>query len=56
MGSKPPPKKGYGEIDESLRRAFDQVLSEGVPDRFEDLLNKLRSGDIPVSSSEEKDK
>lgn len=49
MGKAPPPKKGYDQIDESLRRAFNEVLDEGVPDRFSDLLKKLKSGDIPES-------
>ena len=53
--NKPPTKKGFGEIDESLRRAFDEVLNEGVPDRFEDLLDKLRKGDIPQSTNNETD-
>ncbi|WP_082008917.1 MULTISPECIES: NepR family anti-sigma factor [unclassified Leisingera] len=30
------------EIDENLKRAFDQIASEPVPDRFTDLLKKLK--------------
>ncbi|WP_254429441.1 NepR family anti-sigma factor [Ruegeria arenilitoris] len=30
-------------IDENLKRAFDEVASEPVPDRFVDLLEKLRN-------------
>lgn len=47
MSKSQAPKKGYEEIDESLRRAFDNVVNEGVPDRFADLLKRLKSGDIP---------
>lgn len=47
MSKSQPPKKGYQEIDKSLRRAFEDVVNEGVPDRFSDLLKRLKSGDIP---------
>ncbi|MGR3760266.1 NepR family anti-sigma factor [Roseobacteraceae bacterium NS-SX3] len=30
------------EIDQNLKRAFDQMASEPVPDRFTDLLKQLR--------------
>ncbi len=53
MGKSPPRKRGYEEIDESLRRAFDEVVSEGVPDRFSDLLSRLKAGERPASSSQE---
>ena len=32
------------QIDENLRRAYDAVLTEDVPDRFKDLLARLQSG------------
>lgn len=53
MGKSPPPKSGYGEIDESLRRAFEEVLNEGVPDRFSQLLEQLKSGEVPPTSKDE---
>lgn len=31
-------------IDENLKRAFDTLASEPVPDRFTSLLEQLRSG------------
>lgn len=31
-----------GQIDENLRRIYDETLNEDVPDRFRDLLEKLR--------------
>ncbi|MFE3837132.1 NepR family anti-sigma factor [Pseudogemmobacter sonorensis] len=34
------------QIDENLRRAYEEVLTEEVPDRFKDLLAQLRAKDI----------
>ncbi len=33
------------EIDRNLRRAYDDVVNEDVPDRFTQLLNELRAKD-----------
>ncbi len=33
------------QIDESLKRVYDDMLDDTVPDRFEDLLRKLREQD-----------
>ena len=52
MSKSQPPKNGYQEIDESLRRAFEDVVNEGVPDRFADLLKRLKSGDIPGAQAD----
>ncbi|SEC12039.1 NepR family anti-sigma factor [Rhodobacter sp. 24-YEA-8] len=32
------------QIDENLRRVYDEVLTEAVPDRFLQLLAQLNSG------------
>ena len=40
------------EIDENLKRVFDETLEEGVPDRFRDLLNQLKELDTDQGSSE----
>ena len=32
------------QIDANLKRAFDDLASEPVPDRFTELLNQLRTG------------
>ena len=53
MGKSPPGKRGYEEIDESLRRAFDEVVNEGVPDRFADLLKRLKSGEAQTPGDNE---
>lgn len=33
------------EIDANLKRAFDKISEEKVPDRFSDLLSQLRSAE-----------
>ncbi len=33
------------QIDENLRRVYDEMLDDAVPDRFEDLLRQLREQD-----------
>ena len=30
-------------IDENLRKVYEQTLDEGIPDRFKDLLDQLKS-------------
>ena len=55
MAKQPTKRRGYPEIDENLRRAYDEVVSEGIPDRFGDLLSRLREGNVPVPSSERDD-
>ncbi|MEM9794905.1 MAG: NepR family anti-sigma factor [Pseudomonadota bacterium] len=32
-------------IDANLRRVYDSVLNEDIPDRFSDLLRRLQSGE-----------
>ena len=42
------------QIDENLRRVYDDVLNEAVPDRFLDLINDLkasRPADDPVKKN-----
>ena len=53
MTKMPPNERGTREIDQNLRRVYEQVVSEGVPDRFNELLKKLRQGEIPPSTSME---
>ncbi|WP_255509449.1 NepR family anti-sigma factor [Oceaniovalibus sp. ACAM 378] len=35
------------QIDENLRRVYREVEKNEVPDRFKDLLNKLREQEPP---------
>ncbi len=39
------------QIDENLRRVFQAQVEEDVPDRFTDLLNRLRQQDAGDGSS-----
>jgi hypothetical protein len=34
------------QIDENLRRIYEEKVKESVPDRFEDLLRRLREQDV----------
>ena len=37
-------------IDQNLKKVYEEVLNEELPDRFKDLLAKLKSGETPGSS------
>ncbi|WP_255012835.1 NepR family anti-sigma factor [Roseovarius sp. M141] len=42
------PKQGQpkrNQIDDNLRRVYDDMLDDSVPDRFQDLLRQLREQD-----------
>lgn len=41
------------DVDKGLRQAFEDILNEELPDRFVKLLDRLRSGDIPETRSED---
>ncbi|WP_157970854.1 NepR family anti-sigma factor [Pseudogemmobacter bohemicus] len=41
------------QIDENLRRVYDEVLTEAVPDRFLQLLDQLNTT-APVTADAEK--
>ncbi len=38
-------------IDDNLKRVFEETLEEGIPDRFKDLLQKLKEQDSEKGSS-----
>jgi hypothetical protein len=42
------------QIDENLKRVYDDVLNEAVPDRFHDLIAQLKDADM-ARQSERKD-
>lgn len=39
-------------IDENLKKVYDETLSEGVPDKFRDLLDALKQQDKDKGSSQ----
>ena len=43
------------QIDANLKRAFDTLASEPVPDRFTDLLDKLRKGTAGDAAGDDRD-
>jgi hypothetical protein len=43
------------DIDENLRRAFDHIANEPLPDRFGDLLAQLRAGKAPPQATDDDD-
>tara|TARA_R100000789_G_scaffold35477_1_gene38381 strand:+ start:604 stop:774 length:171 start_codon:yes stop_codon:yes gene_type:complete len=38
-------------IDDNLKRVFDETHDEGIPDRFKDLLQKLKEQDSEKGTS-----
>lgn len=46
--ARPRNKQADREIDENLKRAFDQIASEPVPDRFTELLKQLKEKEARV--------
>ncbi|QEW22778.1 hypothetical protein LA6_005012 [Marinibacterium anthonyi] len=43
-------------IDANLKRAFDDVLNEDIPDRFTNLLAELRAADTGGQSEQQASK
>lgn len=44
-------KDVQAKIGQQLRALYDDVVSQGVPDRFVDLLSRLDSASIPAEAS-----
>ena len=42
MPREDPINEVFDEIDESLRKAYEQLLNEGVPERFVVLIQRLK--------------
>lgn len=45
MSKDPKSSRVQSEIDANLKRAYDDVLKQEIPDRFTDLLAKLKSAE-----------
>ncbi len=43
MGDSKGKSRLHQQIDENLRRVYEDLLSEEVPDRFKDLIAQLKS-------------
>ncbi len=44
-GKAPSRRPEHNQIDENLRRVYEDMLEDDVPDRFEELLRQLREQD-----------
>ena len=40
-------------VDQNLRKAFQQISEEELPDRFKDLLDRLKAGEDVGTQSQE---
>jgi len=48
------PTMAHSEIDANLRRAYDKVTQQQIPERFRELLARLRAGEtVSTSNSNE---
>lgn len=45
----------YREIDHNLRRAYEELVNEELPDRFKELVQKLKSESQPSGRGEDGD-
>lgn len=57
LPNKPAPKSGLNteiqaRIGHQLRAMYDDVVKQGVPDRFADLIRRLDAGDPPGTDAE----
>ena len=52
MNQQTPRSRVSEQIDANLKRAFDEISNEDVPDRFADLLSKLRETEQANSSED----
>jgi Anti-sigma factor NepR len=39
--------RGQDQIEANLKKVYGDVLTEPLPDKFTDLLNRLKSGEKP---------
>ncbi|MGR3501846.1 NepR family anti-sigma factor [Pseudaestuariivita sp.] len=51
MSQDSPDSSVQRQIDENLRRVYDDVLRQDVPDRFADLLQQLKEGQSAAPSA-----
>ena len=46
-------QRAQADIDRSLRRAYDEVINQDLPDRFKILLEKLKAGEADEAQNED---
>lgn len=51
-GANPPPKV-FEEIDDNLRKAYEELLNEALPQRFLDVIQGLKDKRLPELGPEE---
>jgi hypothetical protein len=51
MPDQDPKAKLRQQIDQNLKRVYDETLEQEVPDRFKDLLAQLREKDVAKRGS-----
>ncbi|WP_245306215.1 NepR family anti-sigma factor [Roseovarius aestuariivivens] len=49
MKPKLPKSRVVEEIDRNLKQVFDSIANEPMPDRFAELLDRLKTGDTSVA-------
>lgn len=54
MANKEPNPRARQQIDENLRRVFNEMVEEDLPDRFKDLLSQLKQQDSEKGSGGQK--
>lgn len=55
MAQKPAQDRIQQEIEQNLKRVYDQVASEELPSRFTELLNNLKKGSTPSTRSSDEE-
>lgn len=55
MGQGDSDGKSQKLIEDNLRRVYQQTLEEDVPDRFKDLLSRLKDRKTPDATAHRKD-
>jgi hypothetical protein len=43
------------QIDENLRRVYDEALQDGIPDKFRDLIRQLKESQVQPAEKDHDD-
>lgn len=55
MSRKKSPQKDAERIDDIVRRAYEGLLNEELPDRFTVLIERLKQGELPRNQQKKKE-